>query len=85
MKRHNKENAPLTDQDDVVTDEVFQELAEVLAEETGKHASLENEPFESYIHKVHAKMFKDLHLFRTRLSQGYRLLLDEVKSGQAKH
>lgn len=84
MKRHNKENTSMTDQDDVIADELFHELSEVMAEETRKHASLEGEPFEVYIHKVQAKIFKDPSIFRSRISQGYRTLLDEVKSASNK-
>jgi len=65
-------------------EKVFGPLAEVLHEEEAMHMnSPDAEPFDSYVEKVRGKVHKDLNLFRSRLAQGYRVLLEELEQEQS--
>lgn len=66
-------------------DKVFDTLAEALHEDEMNRVSSNLESFDSYVERMHARIYRDLSLFRSRFSNGYRVLLEELNQEKNAH
>lgn len=66
---------------DLTFEEELNELADAITENkegASSEASM-MDPFESYVDSMRSKIYTDHHLFRSRFSKGYQLLLQTIE------
>jgi len=84
MLRKNDQTT-LCDQSDVVEDEVFTNLVDAVVEDANRLANLENDAFDNYVMRVQSKLHVDVPLFRSRFTNGYHTLLEQIKYEKSSH
>ena len=72
----------LTDSVELLYEEEMSELADAIAESKTKQPAF-LDPFEDYIDVVRTKIHANPHIFRSRLTKGYNVLLNVLQNQES--
>lgn len=79
--KHNKNRVKPFSETDFVFEEDMYKLADAIIEASPKTPTLAD-PFEDYIDVMRTRIHSNPHLFRSRLSKGYSVLLHALNEGK---
>ena len=82
-KSRNKTDSDITGSEKATDDHELDQLAEALCVRQVKKKSPDEDPFDDYMEDIQAKFHSDPHRFKSRLSKGYEVLLQQLQADGA--